>query len=102
MEQYARICDHVFTLFYELILYKLAPILFKESMQVISTIGYWYVNEDSTYLKIYETTKASHLLPRFVPDILVLKEVAYQTILHVLNASLIKDENKLCPTYPLH
>jgi len=71
-------------------------------MQVVSMIGDWYVNERSTYISIYGATKAPHLLPRYAPDRLVIRKIAYQTILHGFNASLIKDHKNVPTLFYLH
>ena len=42
-----------------------------------------------------------HLLPTFVHDLLVIWEIAYQTILRGLNDSLNRDQKKLLPSYTL-
>ena len=65
-------------------------------------IGDWYVNERSTYISIYGATKAPHLLPRYAPDRLVIRKIAYQTILHGFNASLIKDHKNVPTLFYLH
>lgn len=88
--QYANICYHFFAQAFELILGKPAPRLSDEAMQVLSNIGDWYIEKDLTYIRIYGATAAPHLLPKFVLDRLVLREIAYQTILHGFNAFLVK------------
>lgn len=102
MKQYTRICDNFFALLYQLVLHKPTTGLSKEAIEIVSLLGDWYINEDNAYIKIYVATKPPHMLPRYVPNIPVLKEVAYQTIMHGFNDSLIKDQKKLCPTYLLY
>jgi hypothetical protein len=53
--------------------------------------------ENGTYIRVYGATKYPHLFPRFVPDKVVLQEVAYQTLLNGVGGALTRD-NKL--TYP--
>jgi hypothetical protein len=71
-------------------------------MEVISLIGDQYINVYHTYIRIYGATKYPHLLPRIVPNKLVIKEVAYQSILHGFNSSSNKGWKKCCSSYPLH
>jgi hypothetical protein len=47
----------------------------------LTKIGHWYLDERETYIRIFRTTGAPHLLPIYVPDSLVLGEIFYQTIL---------------------
>jgi len=68
-------------------------------MEVLSNIGDWYIERDFTYIRIYGATKAPHLLPKFVPERLVLREIAYQTILHGFNAYLVKEKLKTFISY---
>jgi len=100
--QYANICYHFFAQAFELILGKPAPILSDEAMQVLSNIGDWYIEKDFTYIRIYGATAAPHLLPKFVLDRLVLREIAYQTILHGFNAFLVKEKLKSFISYSLY
>lgn len=65
IRHYTRICDHFMAPLYTMIFCKPAPRLSEEAIQVVSMIRDWYVNEDSTYIRIYGATKAPHLLPRY-------------------------------------
>jgi hypothetical protein len=49
---------------------------------------------DYTYLRICGATATPHLLPKYVPNRLVLGEIAYQTVLQGFNASLLKEARK--------
>jgi hypothetical protein len=49
---------------------------------VIKRIGDWYFMEHDMYIMVYGDMKSPHLLPWFVPEKLVLQEVAYQTVLN--------------------
>jgi hypothetical protein len=57
--------------------------------------------EHDTYIRIYRATKAPHLLPRFVPDKLVLQEVAYQTVINGVGEFLYQDKKSIWPLLPL-
>ena len=46
---------------------------------------------DGVYLRMIGSTKAPHWLPHFIPDKLLLQEIAYQTHINGVSASLIKD-----------
>jgi hypothetical protein len=63
-----------------------------EAKKVIDKIGHWYLDERETYIRVFGTTGAPHLLPIYVPDRLVLGEICYQTILQGYNATLVKDK----------
>jgi hypothetical protein len=46
-------------------------------------------------------TKAPHLLPKFVPDRLVLQEIVYQTLVYGVGATLNRDKKMIWPPLPL-
>jgi hypothetical protein len=46
--------------------------------------------EHGTYIRVFGTMKPPHLLPWFMPDKLVLQEVAYQTIIHGVGGILYR------------
>jgi hypothetical protein len=42
------------------------------AIEVIRNIWDWYLMEYGTYIRIYGAMKPPHLLPRFIPDKIVL------------------------------
>ena len=74
-----------------------------KAIEFIRRIGDWCLMENGTYIKIYGAMKPPHLLPRFVPDKLVLQEVAYiQTIIHGIRGMLYKSNKSIWPPLPLY
>jgi len=61
---------------------------------MLKCIGNWYLQEKFTYLRIYGAIASTHLLPIYVPNKLVLSEIAYKTILQGFNSLLVKDAKK--------
>ena len=53
------------------------------------------------YIRIAGSTKHPHWLPHFVPDSLLLQEVAYQTFINGVAASLHKHKKWVSPQFPL-
>jgi hypothetical protein len=53
------------------------------------------------YIRIYGCEGAPHILPRYVPDRLALREIAYQTIGVGIVASLSKSQKKQWPSFPI-
>jgi hypothetical protein len=72
-----------------------------KAQAIVKRIGDWYLLEYGTYLRIYRATKAPHFLPNFIPDKLVLQEIAYQTIVHGVGATLYRDKKAIWPPLPL-
>ena len=56
---------------------------------------------DGVYIRIVGSTKDPHWLPHFVLDTLLLQEVAYQTYVNGVAASLHKNKKGLWPPFPL-
>ena len=59
------------------------------------------MTSDGVYIRISSSTKALHWLPHFVLDTLLLQEIAYQTYVNGVAASLHKYKKGLWPPFPL-
>jgi hypothetical protein len=68
-----------------------AQCMMEKTIQMISSIGDWYVIGKGTYIRIFGATKAPHLLPKYIPHMLVIQEVAYQTFLNGVGVALALD-----------
>ena len=53
------------------------------------------------YIKFVGRTKAPHWFPHFVPDTLLLQELAYQTYVNGVVASLHWNKKLIFPLFPL-
>ena len=53
------------------------------------------------YIRVAGSTKPPHWLPHFVPDSLLLQEIAYQTFIHGVATSLHKHKKGIWPQFPL-
>jgi hypothetical protein len=43
-------------------------------------IADWYIEEHFSYIRVFGCSVPPHALPKFLPDRLVCREVAYQTV----------------------
>ena len=66
------ICESFLGWVYFLIFNKETPAFFPEAKTLIATMGDWYVGESFTYIRIFGSN-AAHMLPKVVPDRLVLE-----------------------------
>jgi hypothetical protein len=73
-----------------------------KAIVVIKRFGDWYLMEHGTYIRIYGMMNPPHLLPRFVPNKLVLQEVAYQTIIHGVGGMMYRLKKTIFPPLPLY
>ena len=56
---------------------------------------------DGVYIGIFGSTKAPHCLPHFVPNTLLLQEIAYQTYVNGVVAYLHQNKKGIWPQFPL-
>jgi len=101
-KSYDVICDQFIARIYSFLFKRECPILSDEENKVIAKIGHWYLEERETYIKDFGATGAPHLLPIYVLDRLVLREIFYQTILQGYNATLVKDKKRDFIPYGFH
>jgi len=81
---------------------KECPRLSVVAKNMISTVGHWYLDEHDTYIKVFRSIEAPHLLPVYFPVRLVVGEICYQTILPGYNDTLIKDKKREFIPYGFH
>jgi hypothetical protein len=99
---HALICEPFIAHIYLLLFRKECPRLSKEAKGVISKMGHWYIDEHETYIRVFGDTGEPHLLPIYVPDRLVLREIFYQTILQGYNSTLVKEKKRDFIPYGFH
>lgn len=56
---------------------------------------------DGVYIKNFSSNEAPQWLPHLVPDTLLLQEIAYQTYVNGVVASLHRNKKRLWPSFPL-
>lgn len=72
----------------------------RRQMVIVGKVGDWCVMENGTYIRIYGATEAPHMFPKFVPNKLVLQEVAYRTLVNGVGAVLVRDKKLTWPPLP--
>jgi hypothetical protein len=55
-------------------------ILSQESIESLKDIGDWYMGKHYTYIRVFGCASTPQLLPKYVLDRLIVREIAYQTI----------------------
>jgi hypothetical protein len=70
------------------------PNFIDHARKVIGFIGNWYIEEDFTYIRIFGATATPYHFPKYVPNKLVVGEIAHHMILQGFNASLFKEMKK--------
>jgi hypothetical protein len=104
--RYKKYCTLIYDEFiaciYFIIFKKEFPRLSMATNKMIAKVGHWYLDEHSTYIRVFGATKAPHLLPAHVPDRLVMGEICYQTILRGYNTTFVKDKKQAFIPYGFH
>jgi hypothetical protein len=67
-KSYSLICDQFITCIYFFLFKKECSRLLDEEKKVISKFDHWYPDEHDTYISVFNTTGAPHLLPIYVID----------------------------------
>jgi hypothetical protein len=55
-----------------------------------------------TFIRIFGATGPPHLLPKYVPDKLLAREIAYQTVEKGATSYLSREKKRYWPIFPLH
>jgi hypothetical protein len=95
--EYQKIYKEFIIPLYEILFYKLMPFMTGKCLTIVGRVGYWYLFEYGTYIRVYGTMKATHMLRKFTPDMLVLQEITYQTLIHGVTSYLYKDMKEIWP-----
>ena len=100
-EDYDQICNKFFPSLFETLFGEEIPCLSLAGQALVKELGDWYMTSTEVYIRIAGSTKPPHWLPHFVPDSLLLQEVAYQTFINGVVASLHKHKKGVWPQFPL-
>lgn len=79
-----------------------APRFSKEAKVDILPVARWLGEETFTYIKVFGRIDSPHVLPYYVPDKLMARVIAYQTIGEGgLRKGLKEQKKAIWPTFPL-
>jgi hypothetical protein len=101
-KSYALICDEFISWIYFIIFKKECPRLSVAAKKMILKVGHWYLDETTTYIKVFGATRAPHILSAHVPNRIIVGEICYQTILQGYNATLVKNKKRAFIPYGFH
>jgi hypothetical protein len=76
-KSYSLICNEFIAQIYFIIFKKEFPRLSMEAKKMISKVGHWYLDEHTTYIKVFRATRAPHFFPSHVPYRLIVGEICY-------------------------
>ena len=64
-------------------------------------IGRFFVEESFSYIRVFGSSASPHILPFYVHNKLMVREVAYQTVGNGLTKSLKDSKKSLWPSFPI-
>ena len=67
----------------------------------LGSVANWYIEEQFSYIRVFGCLVPPHALHEFLPDRLVCREVAHQTVLGEISKELKAVQKKVWPTFPL-
>ena len=85
---------------YFLIFNKEAPTFSSKAKTLIATMGDWYVGDSFTYIRVFGSN-AAHMVPKFVPEKLVLEEISFQMVTEGIYNKCAAPKRKVWPKFPL-
>jgi hypothetical protein len=100
-EDYDQICKFFFPTLYETLFGEETPCLSLTGQAMVKELGDWCMTPIGAYIRIAGSTKSPHWLPHFVPNSLLLQEIAYQTFINGVAASLHNHKKGTWPQFPL-
>lgn len=87
---------------YKAIFDRNAPRLSQEATANFTAIGNWFAKENLTYVRVFGSLAAPHVLAIYVPNKLLAREVSYQTIGHGITKVLKDSKKTIWPKFPIH
>ena len=100
-EDYDQICNKFFLTLYQTLFGEETLCLSPVGQEIVKELGDWYMTSTGVYIRIAGSAKPPHWLPHFVPDSLLLQEIAYQTFINGVASSLHKHKKRIWPQFPL-
>jgi hypothetical protein len=96
------ICDNFLSPLYTIIFgfprYKISS----EAREGMKGIVDWYLGKYYSYVRVYGTIGAPHMLPYFILDHLVMREISHQTIRTRVTSFLMRNSKNIWPPFPIH
>ena len=97
-----KICHGIMLPLYRVLYNKDAPRFSPEAEVDIPPVVRWFGEELFTYVRVFGSFTSPHVLPLYVPDKLIAREIAYQTCGEGCLKKELKDKKKaIWPQFPV-
>ena len=67
----------------------------------LPVVASWFGEESFTYIRVYGSQAKPHVLPLYVPDKLLAREISYQIMAESVTQTLKKEKKRGWPSFPL-
>jgi len=96
-----QICNGFMVPIYYSIFDKPIPKISYQASFDLTSVGSWFGEEKFTYIKVFGSQADPHVLPLYIPDKLLAREIAYQITAESTTQTLKKEKKRGWPSFPL-
>lgn len=99
-QHFYQICHEIILPTYQAIFDTKAPRMSQEVESDLLQVGNWFGEESFAYIRVYGSLENPHVLPLFIPDKILSREIAYQIVGNGIS-KVLKESNKMMwPSIP--
>ena len=96
-----QICNGFMLPIHYLIFNKPAPKISEQAVVDLTAVAIWFGEEKFTYIRVFGSQAKPHVLPLYIPDKLLAREVAYQISAEGVTQTLKRAKKHVWPSFPL-
>ena len=96
-----QICNGFMLPIYYAIFDKSTPKIFEEAKIDLTAVRNWFREDKFIYIRVFGSLATPHVLPLYVPDKLLARELAYQIRTAGTSKTLRNSKKQAWPTFPL-
>ena len=97
---YKEICEKIIMPLYTLIFLSELNCMSEEALIVVQEHGSYYLTEEGLYLRMYGDSRVPSLLPKYVTDYVIHKEVVRQLYIDGIGNFLFEQKKEVYPVMP--
>lgn len=76
-----ELCYNFIAQVYQIIFCRPSSRLSLEACKTMKGLGHWYCKQHYIYIKVFRCIATPHLIPKYVPDQLIIKETSYHNVI---------------------
>jgi len=96
-----RICHGFVLPIHQAIFNKPTPRVSNEANIDLTSIESWFGEENFTYIRVFGSITDPHVLPLYIPDKLLAREISYQIVEKGMTRNLKDSKKQVWPPFPL-